>query len=52
MRKLNEIIVKMGAFDRARRVISRDVVFVGKISNINEEDTRKVSFVTEFYQTI
>jgi len=52
MRKLNEIMLKMGVFDRARRVISGDVVFVGKISNMNEENTRKVSFVTEFYQTI
>jgi len=52
MWKLNEIILKMSVFDRARRVISGDVVFVGKISNINEENMRKVSFVSEFYQTI
>ncbi len=45
-------MLKMGVFDRARQGISGDVVFAGKISNINEENMRKVSFVTEFYQTI
>jgi hypothetical protein len=52
MQKLNEIMLKMGVFDRARRVISGGVVFDGKISNINEENTRKVSFDLELYQTI
>jgi hypothetical protein len=32
MRKLNEIMFKMGLFDRARQVISRDVVLLVKLA--------------------